>query len=125
MQLDVLISRDEVMSGGNLEYPIKKCANRMTAVFDAMIDGLRIPLRRDSSRKERLDLRCQVESVLVEGVKQRLNAETIAGSKNCFGGLIPNYKSEFTAQTVQALRAEVLVKMEGNLAIRSSAQTVT
>jgi hypothetical protein len=48
----------------------------------------------------------------VEGVEQRLDAETVAGGEDRPVCLIPNYKSKFAAR--QALCAEIFIKMERN-----------
>src|SRR5215472_9352286 len=45
MKLDMLIGGNEVVSGRNLKHPLEERTHWMAAVFDAVIDGLRIPIR--------------------------------------------------------------------------------
>ena len=97
-------SRDiPVVAGGNLKNPVKESTNRMPAKFDGMIDGLGIPTSRHSRSKQRFHFRREIKRFLVEGVEKRLDAEAVAGGEDRPVGFIPEYKSKFASQSVQAL----------------------
>lgn len=64
-------------SGWHLEHTIEQRTQLMTAKFDRLCDGLRIPTCRHSGSKQRLDLRSDIQSLLIEGVKERLDAKTV------------------------------------------------
>src|SRR5215469_8468238 len=59
-QLDVLVGRDQVVSGRDLKHSVKERTCRMAAVFDTVIDRLRVPTRRHTCGKQRLGFRGQV-----------------------------------------------------------------
>ena len=46
-------------------------------------------------------------------------------AKMCPVLLVPEHKSEFAPQSVQAMHAEIFVEMQSDLAVRSRAQAVT
>ena len=114
----MLFRRNQVVAWRDLEYPIKKRAHLMATKLDRVINGLGIPTGGHSGGKQGLDLRRQIQRLLMEGVEQRLDAEPIAGGEDCPVGVIPKYESKFAAQAVQTLRAEVFIEMESNLAVR-------
>ena len=121
----MLVGRDQVVAGRNLKYSIVKRARLMVAILDAMIDRLGIPPGRHASRKQGLDFGSQVECVFMKCIKQRLDAKAIASRENRAVSLVPNHKSEFPAQPVQALRAEIFIKVERDFAVRARAQAVS
>ena len=125
VQLHVLLGRDQVVAGRNLKNPVKERAHLMSAEFDGVIDGLGIPTSRHSGGKQGFHFRCEIERFPVEGVEQRLDAEAVAGGEDRPVGFIPKHKSEFAAQSVQALRAEIFIEMQSDLAVGSGAQAVT
>src|SRR3954470_8967287 len=61
---------------------------------------------------------------MVEGIEQRLYAEPIARREEGPIPLVPEHKCEFAAQSMQALGANVFVEMQGDFAVRPSAQMV-
>jgi hypothetical protein len=113
------------MAGRNLEDAVEQRARWRSAKFEGAIDGLRIPARRHASSKQCFDFRGKIERPIVPGVEQRLDAEAIPRGKDGPVPLIPEHKGKLAAQSVQALHAEIFVKMQGNLAVRSRAQAVT
>ena len=121
----MLVGRDQVVAGRNLKYSIVKCARLMVAVLDAVIDRLGIPPGRHASGKQGLDFGSQVERVIMKRIKQRLDAKAIASRENRAVSLVPNHKSEFSAQPMQALRAEIFVKVERDFAVGARAQVVS
>src|SRR5215469_2374208 len=62
---------------------------------------------------------------IVKGIEQGLDAEAVAGSEDSAVGFVPKYKGEFAPQPVKGLSAKVLVKMKGNFAVRTRAQSVS
>ena len=125
VHLHVLVAGDQVVAGRNLEDPIKQRSHLMTAEFDRVIDGLGVPTSRHSGGKQRLHLRCEIECFFVQGVEQGLDAEAITRGKDGAVPFIPEHKGELAAQSVQALRAEIFVEMQGDLAVRARAQAMT
>jgi hypothetical protein len=77
----MLVGRDQIVAGRNLKHSIKERAHLMAAAFEAVIDRLRIPLGRHAGGKQSLHFRRYVESLLVESVEQRLDAEAVAAAK--------------------------------------------
>ena len=120
----MLVGGDQVVAGRNLKNAIEQRTHLMPAKFDGVIDGLGIPARRHSGGKQRLHFRCEIERLVVEGVEQRLDAETVARGEDGAVGFIPKHKGELAAQSMQALRAEIFIEMQGDLAVRSRAQAV-
>jgi hypothetical protein len=57
----------------------------------------------------------------MKGIEQRLDSKAITSSENGSVGLIPNHKSEFTTQPMQALRAEIFIKVKRDFAVRARA----
>src|SRR5215472_16741316 len=97
----------------------------MPAEFDGVIDGLGIPTRRNSRGKQCFNFRCEIKRFLVEGIEERLDTEAIAGGEDRPINFIPEYKGEFAAQSVQALRPEIFIEMKSDLAVGPGAQAVT
>ena len=124
MQLNMLLGRDQVMPGRNLMNSVKQRTHLMSAELDGVIDGLGIPARGHSRGKQRFHFRREVERFLVEGVEQRLDAEAVARREHRSVAFIPQNKRKFAAQAVQALRAEIFVKMQSDFAVGSGAQAV-
>ena len=125
VQLNMLFGCDQVVAGRNLKNPVKKRAHRMPAEFDGVIDGLGIPTSRHSRGKQRFHFRREIKRFLVEGIEERLDTEAVAGGEDRPVGFIPEYKGEFAAQSVQALRAEIFIEMKSDLAVGAGAQAVT
>src|SRR5215813_6147185 len=97
------------MSRRNLKYTIKKRTYRVTSEFDRIINGLGIPIRRNSGSEQGLHFRGYIEHVVVEGVEKRLDAEAITSSKHRAVRFIPNDKSKLAAQSVYTLGTEILI----------------
>jgi hypothetical protein len=60
----------------------------------------------------------------MQGVEEGLDAEAVAGREQGPVGCVPEHQGELTAKPVQAVSAEVLVEMEGDLAVGAGAETV-
>src|SRR5665213_202118 len=75
MELDVLFSCEQEVSGRYLTNSVKQRTHRMTAAFNGLIDGLGIPTRGHSSCEQGLYFRRDVERFFMEGIEQRLDAE--------------------------------------------------
>ena len=97
----------------------------MPAEFDVVIDGLCIPTSCHSRGKQRFHFRREIKRFLVEGIEQRLDTEAVTGGEDRPVGFIPEYKGEFAAQSVQALRPEIFIEMKSDLAVGAGAQAVT
>src|SRR5215472_10444597 len=121
-QLKMPIGRDQVVPGRHLEHAVEQCAHLVTSVFDRLCDGLRIPARRNSGRKQCLHLGSEIQGVVVEGVKQGLDPESVTSSKQRAMVVVPDNEGEFSTQLMQALRSEILVEVERYLAVRACAQ---
>jgi hypothetical protein len=61
----------------------------------------------------------------MECVEQWLDAEAVARRENRPLSFIPQYECEFASQVMQALRTDVLIKVQRDLTIRASTQTVS
>src|SRR5687767_3857908 len=90
-----------------------------------MVEGFGIPPSWHTCGKECLHFRGDKERLIMPCIEQRFNSETIARGKQSTAFFIPQHKGELASQPVQALHAQVLIKMQRNLAIRVCAQSVT
>jgi hypothetical protein len=61
----------------------------------------------------------------VPHIEQRFDSKAVARGKDGAASLVPQHKGELAAQPVQALRTKILIKMQGELAIRARAQSMT
>ena len=122
--LDMPVSGDEIVPGRHLEHAVEQGAHLMAAKFDRMIEGLGVPSRRHAGGEQRLHFGGNVERVIVPGIEQRLDAETVAGGEEHAVALVVQHECEFAAQMVHALRPEILVEMKGDLAVRAGAEAV-
>lgn len=124
-QLEVLIGGDQVVTGRHLKHAVEQRANLMASTFHRLRDRFGIPTRRNAGGEQGFHLGSEIQRLVMEGVEQRLDAETIAGSKDRAVLFIPNDEGKFAAQTMETLRSEILVKVERDFAIRARPQPVT
>src|SRR5258708_23933069 len=99
-------------------------AHLVPAEGERLVDTLLIPPRPNTSRKKCLHLRSNIERVVVPRVEQRLDAEAIASGKQRLLLLIPDHEGKPAAKLMQALRPQLFVKVQSNLAVRAGAQTM-
>ena len=109
----------------HLEHAVVERADLVAAEFDGVIHGLGVPAGRHAGREQRLHFGGEVQRVAVHRVEQRLDAEPIARGEHPAVVIVPQHERELSAQLVQALRAEVLVQVQRDLAVRSRAQPVS
>src|SRR5262245_14000246 len=112
------------MAGRHLENPVKQGPDLMPAKPDGMVHGLGVPARRHARHKQGLYLRREIERLAMEGIEQRFDAKAVAGGEDRPVDLVPNHERELATQPMQALRAEIFVEMQRDLAIRAGAQTM-
>ena len=86
-------------------------------MLEGVVDRFRIPARRHSSRKQGLHFRCEIDGFVVKGIEQRLDTKSITGGEQRPITLVPKGKGELAPQSMQALGAEVLVKVQDNLTV--------
>src|SRR6476646_7091370 len=103
------------MPGRNLKYPIVERARQVAPKLDGVIKGFGIPARGNTGGEKSLDFRSQVKSSVVKRVEEWLNAKAIASGKDSLVLGIPDDEGEFSPQAVEALCAEVFVKMKRDL----------
>ena len=65
-----------------------------------------------------------MQRAVVHGVEERLDAESVTRREESLILLIPQRESELAAQLMQAVRSEILVQMERDLAVGAGAQAV-
>ena len=83
-----------------------------------------VPAGGHAGGEQRLDLGGQVQRTAVMRVVEGLDAEAIAGGEERVVGAVPEHEGELAAQLVQAGRAEVLVEVQGDLAVGAGAEAV-
>src|SRR6185312_584697 len=97
----------------------------MSAVFNGMRNGFRVPTRRHSGGEQCFHFRRKIELFVVEGIEQRLDAKAVADGHHRPVALVPNDDGKFTAQAMQELHAKIFIEMESDFAVGSSAQAMT
>src|SRR3974390_213090 len=120
----MFVRGEQVVARWNLENAVIQGSDLMPPEFDGMGHGFGIPTPGHSRGKQRLYLGRQIQSLAVQGVEQRLNAESIASGENRPVPFVPNHKGKLAAQPMQALGAEILIEVECDLAVRPGAQAV-
>jgi hypothetical protein len=65
------------------------------------------------------------KGVIVKGVEQWLDAKAVARREHQPVGFIPDDERELAAQAMQALRSQIFIEVQGDLAIRARAQPVS
>jgi hypothetical protein len=90
-----------------------------------LVEILVIPPRRHPGCEERFYLGGQVQRVLANRVVEGFNPESIAHGQQQLVRFVPEHKGEFPAQVSDAMRAELFVEVQGDLAIRARAEAVT
>ena len=83
-----------------------------------------VPAGGHAGREQRLDLGGQVQRAAVVRVVEGLDAEAIPGGEERVVGAVPEREGELAAQVAQAGRAEVLVEVQGDLAVGAGAEAV-
>src|SRR6185437_16514666 len=121
IELNVLVCGEEIVSGWNLEDAVIESSALITAHLHGVRHGGLVPARGDTGGEESLDLRCEVEGVVVEGVEERLDAEAIARGEEGAIAMVPEDQGELAAQLVKAFGAEVFVEVKGDLAVGARA----
>src|SRR5262249_41482329 len=115
-QLKVLLGREQVVPGRHLKHTIEQRPNLVTAVLDRLGDRVGIPASGNSSRQQCLHLGSEIQRLVVERVEERLDAKAVTSSKEGAMILIPDDEGKFPTQVMEALRSEILVEVERNLA---------
>jgi hypothetical protein len=105
----VLVGHQHEMPGRDLENALIQRSQLRRAEREVVVDRLFVPPCRHSGGKQRLDLRGQVERVVMPGVEQRLDSEAIARGEEPAAVFVPQQQRKLTAQVLQAVHAEVLV----------------
>ena len=125
MHLDVRAVGEQVAARRNLEDPVERGpARRRHQAVVHVEERLAVPAERHSQSGERLHLRRDVAGAVHHRVVERLDPEPVAGGKQHAVALVPDRERELAAQVVQALRAEVLVQVQRDLAVRSSPEAM-
>ena len=117
IQLEMFVGREQIMPGWDLQNAIKERAHLVAAEFDRLIDGPGVPARGYTGREQGLHLRREIQRVTMAGVEKRLDAEAIARGEERPVPCIPEGEGELATQVVQALRTEVFIEMECDLAV--------
>src|SRR5581483_10728192 len=94
----------------------------MTAELDGLRDRIGIPTRGNTRGEQRLHFGREIQRLIAKRIEQRLDAEAIARREQRAMLVIPNDERELAAQPMQALRAEILIEMKRDLAVRARAQ---
>ena len=97
------------MAGRHLLTPSKSVRIWCPPAVNRLVHALGVPARRDTRGKQRLHLRRDIKRVVVPGIEERLDAESIAGREQRWFGLIPDHEGKFAAQLMQALRPQFFV----------------
>jgi hypothetical protein len=113
-----------MVAGRDLVNAVEQRAHLVPAERHGVEDALVVPAGRHAGGEQGLRLRREVQGVLVPGVKERLDAEAIPCREDRPAVLVPQHEGELAAEMVQALRAEVLVEMQGDLAVGPGAQVM-
>ena len=89
-----------------------------------MVDRARIPRPRNPRREQGLRLRGQVQRASVLGEEKRLEPEAVARGEEPPGLLVPDDEGELAAQLLQTVRAQLLIKVQRDLAVGTGAEAV-
>src|SRR5262249_11060284 len=117
---------DQVVSRRHLGHTLKE---RAILCRRLVVDGLEergwVPARGDPGGEERLGLRGQEQDVAPPRIIQRLDAESVPRGEESMSAAVPQHKREFTAQFTQALHPTLLVKVQGDLTVRTGPKAMT
>ena len=96
----------------------------MAAAAGAPEDRLAVPAGGHAGGEERLDLGGESRASVVEGVEERLDPEAVARREEDLVRFVPEEQRELAAQLRQARRAQVLVEVQGDLAVGARPEPV-
>ncbi len=122
VDLDVRVGRDHIMARRDLMDALVQGPRLVAALFDHLPEIVRIPACGHASGEQSLHFRCEIQRVVMNRIEQRLDAEPVACREHDAVGLVPDDEGELAAQPVQALRAEIAIEMQGDLAVRTRAE---
>ena len=112
------------MAGRDLEDALKECATAGPPEIHGMPRVFNIPAGGHPGGEQCFHFGSHVQGVVVKRVIQWLDAEAIARSKQRVARRVPKHERKFAAQAMQCLRPEILVEVQGDLAVRSRAEVV-
>ena len=116
---------EQVVARRHLRDALVERVGRLPADHGGVEQPLAAPARGDPGREQRLHLGGEVERALVPGEEQRLDAEPVAGGEEPLLRLVPEHEGVLAAQLVEAVRAQVLVEVERDLAVGAGAEPVS
>ena len=126
-QPDLPAGGEQVVAGRHRVDALEECAVRRGRCPEEVV-GLKergaVPAGGHARGQQRLDLGGQVQRAAVGRVVEGLDAEAIPGGEERVVGPVPEHEGELAAQVAQAGRAVVLVKVQGDLAVRAGAEAV-
>src|SRR5689334_1434574 len=105
------IARHQVVSRWDLEHARIKRAHLVAAQFRRVVERFIIPAGRNAGGEKRLHLGGEIDRIAMESIEQGLDAETVAGGKYPPIHAVPEYEGKFTAQPLQAVDAQILIKV--------------
>ena len=114
-----------MVAGRDLVDPVEQRAHLVPAERHRVEHAFVVPAGRHAGGEQGLRFRREVQGVLMPGVEERLDAEAIPRREDRPAVLVPQHEGELAAEMVQALRAEVLVEMQGDLAVGPGAQLMS
>ena len=107
------------MTGRDLVHAVEQRAIGHRGTGSALIEGLVVPAFRHSGGEQGLDFGGQIKRVVLDGVVERFNSETVARGEKSLVRLVPKHERELAAELLQAMRAEFLVQVQRNLTVRA------
>jgi hypothetical protein len=109
---------------GDLPHVAVEGAVRREAEVQRLKHALFVPGRGEPRGEEGLGLRGEQQLAVPKGVEERLHPETIPRGEQALSPCVPQHHGELAAKEAHRLGAQLLVQVNGHLAVAARAQAV-
>src|SRR4029453_13179723 len=117
MDLYAARAGDQVVARWQRAHTLVQRVRRLSARGHGIEQALAAPPGGHAGGEQRLHLGGEVQRTLVPGVEEGLDAEPVARGKEPLLGVVPQDEGVLTTEAMEALRPEVFIQVERDLAV--------